>query len=108
MKTALTLAVAAALGLSLAACSTAPEKTAAPVAAEKPAALKDAALAAAVKTALDADPTLKGFDIAVTGKGEDVKLDGSVATGQDMAQAGMIAEKVKGVRYVDNNLMPKN
>ncbi|AOY01165.1 BON domain-containing protein [Jeongeupia sp. USM3] len=108
MKTALTLVLAAALGLSLAACSTAPEKTTAPAVAAKPAELKDAALATAVKTALDADPSLKGFDIKVSGKGQDVKLDGSVATGQDMAQAGMIAEKVKGVRYVDNNLMPKN
>ncbi|BCL77053.1 hypothetical protein JHS3_27890 [Jeongeupia sp. HS-3] len=108
MKTAINLALAAALGLSLAACSTAPEKTAAPAAAAKPAELKDAALAAAVKTALDADASLKAFDIKVSAKGQDVKLDGSVATGQDMAQAGMIAEKVKGVRYVDNNLMPKN
>ncbi|GHD62282.1 BON domain-containing protein [Jeongeupia chitinilytica] len=108
MNTITRLGIAAALGLALAACSSVPEKTAAPAAAEKPAALKDAALAAAVKTALDADPSLKGFDIKVTGKGEDVKLDGSVASGADMAQAGMIAEKVKGVRYVDNNLMPKN
>lgn len=102
------------------ACSSAPEKAAAApapapaVPTAKPAA--DAALVAkAVKTALDADAKLKAFDLKVKGANDkkdpskvDVTIDGSVDSGEQMAQAGMIAEKVKGVQYVNNNIMPKN
>ncbi|WP_410499882.1 BON domain-containing protein [Chitinibacter sp. S2-10] len=97
------------------ACSSVPEqKAAAPAPAEKPAA-DAAAIAKAVKVALDADATLKAFDLKVTGANDkknpskvDVTIDGSVDSGEQMAQAGMIAEQVKGVQYVFNNIMPKN
>ena len=97
------------------ACSSTPEKTAAaPAPAIKPAA--DAtAIAAAVKSALDADPTLQAFDLKVAGKNDkkdatkvDVTIEGSVDQGEQMAQAGMIAEHVHGVQFVFNNILPKN
>ena len=97
------------------ACSSAPEKAvAAPAPAVKPAA-DAAAVAKTVKAALDADASLKAFDLKVVGKNDkkdpskvDVTIDGTVDQGEQMAQAGMIAEKVKGVQYVNNNIMPKN
>ncbi|WP_027469694.1 BON domain-containing protein [Deefgea rivuli] len=101
------------------ACSSTPEKTAAAPVVAAPAAAKPAADAAAVakavKMALDADPALKAFNLQVKGANDkkdpskvDVTIDGSVALGEQMAQAGMIAEKVKGVQFVNNNIMPKN
>jgi osmotically-inducible protein OsmY len=100
------------------ACSSTPEKTAAaPAPAAQPAkpAADAAALAKTVKAALDADPALKKFDLQVKGTNDkkdpskaDVTIDGSVDLGEQMAQAGMIAEQVKGVQYVFNNIVPKN
>lgn len=61
------------------------------------------------KAALDADPSLKQFDIQVKAVDTyDVKLSGSVNEGEQMAQAGMIAEQIKGIKYVFNDIMPKN
>ena len=97
------------------ACSSTAEKVAAPAApAVKPAA--DAvAVANQVKQALDADPTLKPFDLQVKGANDkkdptkvDVTIVGVVEIGEQMAQAGMIAEQVKGVQFVFNNIEPKN
>ena len=103
------------------ACSSAPEKVAAAPAPAAPAApaakpaADAAAVANAVKAALNADAQLKAFDLKVKGANDkkdpskvDVTIDGSVDTGEQMAQAGMIAEKVKGVQFVNNNIMPKN
>ncbi|TJZ77594.1 BON domain-containing protein [Chitiniphilus eburneus] len=95
--------------LAIAACASAPEQKPAPAAeATKPALPKDAALAANVKTALDSDAELAKFNLAVTGKGEDVTIEGATDTGLQMAQAGIIAEKVPGVRYVMNNIQPRD
>jgi hyperosmotically inducible protein len=100
------------------ACSSAPEKKAAAPAPAAPAAkpaADAAAVAKTVKAALDADAKLKAFDLKVKGANDkkdpskvDVTIDGTVDTGEQMAQAGMIAEKVKGVQFVNNNIMPKN
>ncbi|GAB7128018.1 BON domain-containing protein [Amantichitinum ursilacus] len=102
------LAALFAVALFNTACSSAPQAAApaaaAPAAAAAP---KDAALAANVKAALDADSELAPFNLQVTGKDADVTINGNVDTGLQMAKAGMVAEKVKGVRYVANNIMPK-
>ena len=119
MKQISLIATLLAVAVLSTACSSAPEKvSAAPAPAAKPATkpAADAALVAqAVKTALDADAQLKAFDLKVKGANDkkdpskvDVTIDGGVDTGEQMAQAGMIAEQVKGVRYVFNNIMPKN
>jgi hyperosmotically inducible periplasmic protein len=68
-----------------------------------------ACLAQQTKAALDADPILKPFDIQVKATDTyDVKLSGSVDEGEQMAQAGMIAEQIKGIKFVFNDIMPKN
>ena len=119
MKQISLIATLLAVAVLSTACSSAPEKvSAAPAPAAKPATkpAADAALVAqAVKTALDADAQLKAFDLKVKGANDkkdpskvDVTIDGGVDTGEQMAQAGMIAEQVKGVQYVFNNIMPKN
>ncbi|WP_233702157.1 BON domain-containing protein [Iodobacter ciconiae] len=66
------------------------------------------ALAAAVKGNLDNDLTLQKFNLKVKGKEADVTIEGSVDEGEQMAHAGNVAEQVKGVRYVFNNIVPKN
>ncbi|WP_373974002.1 BON domain-containing protein [Chitinibacter sp. SCUT-21] len=97
------------------ACSSMAEKKAAAPEAPKVVVADAAAVAATVKAALDADASLKPFDLKVTGANDkknpskvDVTIDGSVEIGEQMAQAGMIAQEVKGVQYVFNNIMPKN
>lgn len=87
------------------ACSTTPEQG-----AKKPSipALTGPALAAAVKGNLDNDLVLQKFNLKVRGKDADVTLEGSVDEGEQMARAGNVAESVKGVRYVINNIVPKN
>jgi len=101
-------ATAIVAALSITACSTAQPQAAAPAPAAKPAALTGVALASTVQAALNADPELKKLNIQFSGKDKDVTLSGKVPTGTHMATAGMIAEKVKGVRYVFNNLMPQD
>ncbi|WP_083930262.1 BON domain-containing protein [Chitiniphilus shinanonensis] len=108
-KTRLGLTACLLTAILATACASAPEqKTAAPAPAAAPAPLKDEALAKAVKTALDADADIARFDLKVSGKGEDVTIEGATDTGVQMAQAGMIAEKVPGVRYVMNNIQPRD
>ncbi|SMF31752.1 BON domain-containing protein [Pseudogulbenkiania subflava] len=68
----------------------------------------DAALATKVKAAIDANPTLKAFNLKVSGKNNDVTIEGNVDEGLQMAEVGAIAEKVDGVKFVFNNIMPKN
>lgn len=66
-------------------------------------------LAIKAKAALDKDPELKKFDIQVKAVDTfDIKLSGSVDEGEQMAKAGMAAEQIKGVRYVFNDVLPKN
>lgn len=102
------IATAIIAALSATACSTAQPQAAAPALAAKPAAQAGTELANAVQAALNANPELKKLNIQVSGKDKDVTLSGKVPTGAHMATAGMIAEKVKGVRYVFNNLMPQD
>ncbi|WP_283151286.1 BON domain-containing protein [Silvimonas soli] len=96
------IAAALALGTSLVSTGA--------IAADAPAAapVSDEALAAAVKSALDADPELKAFNLVVASKKAEVSIDGTVDHGVQMAQAGQIAEKVPGVKYVINNITPKD
>jgi hyperosmotically inducible periplasmic protein len=106
------IATAIIAALSATACSTAQPQAAAPAPAAKPAvasaAQTDAELASAVQAALNANADLKKLNIKVSSKDKDVTLSGNVPTGAHMATAGVIAQKVKGVRYVLNNLMPQD
>jgi hyperosmotically inducible periplasmic protein len=68
----------------------------------------DEQLAASVKAALDADANLKPFNLMVTSKKAEVSIDGTVDHGEQMAEAGQIAEKVPGVKFVINNINPKD
>ncbi|XZG70675.1 BON domain-containing protein [Chitinibacteraceae bacterium HSL-7] len=106
MMSRIGIAVALTAAVFTTACSSAPEAKKAEV--SKPAKPTDAALAANVKAAIDADPELKPFDLRVDGKGSDVTINGATENGEQMAKAGMIAEKVDGVKYVFNDIMPKN
>lgn len=68
----------------------------------------DKELAVKVKTAIETtDPALKAFNLQVTSKNSDVYIEGRVDEGPQMAEVGMIAEKVPGVKYVFNNIYPK-
>jgi len=69
---------------------------------------EDLELATKVKTAIESNKTLKSFNLKVTGKNGDVTIDGVVDEGQQMAEVGMLAEQVPGVKYVFNNIVPKN
>lgn len=69
---------------------------------------EDLELAAKVKTAIESNATLKSFNLRVSSKNGDVTIDGSVDEGLQMAEVGMLAEQVPGVKYVFNNILPKN
>ncbi len=64
----------------------------------------DEQLAVNVKSALDADPELKALDLKVTSKKQEVTIDGKMSDDQQMYKAGVIAEKVPGVKFVINNM----
>jgi len=68
------------------------------------AAVSDEQLASNVKTALDADPELKTLDLHVSSKKQEVTIDGKMTDDQQMFKAGVIAEKVPGVKFVINNM----
>ncbi|AMC35485.1 BON domain-containing protein [Janthinobacterium sp. B9-8] len=87
------------------ACSTTPGQEAKAPSDPK---LTGVALAAAVKGSLDNDLALQKFNLKVKAKDADVTIEGAVDEGEQIALAGMIAEKVKGVRYVDNKIDAKN
>jgi osmotically-inducible protein OsmY len=67
--------------------------------------VSDAELAAKVKAALDSDPELSKLNLKVTSKQSEVSIDGTMTDDQQMLKAGLIAEKVPGVKYVINNMM---
>lgn len=69
---------------------------------------EDQKLAADVKTAIDNVPALKAFTLKIVAKDGNVTIDGAVDEGLQMAEVGMITEKVPGVKFVFNNIMPKN
>ncbi len=64
----------------------------------------DEQLATNVKNALDADPELKALDLHVVSKKQEVTIDGKMTDDQQMFKAGVIAEKVPGVKFVINNM----
>jgi len=68
---------------------------------------EDLKLAGEVKTAIDANAALKAFNLKITAKDGNVTIDGAVDEGLQMAEVGSIAEKVAGVKFVFNNIMPK-
>ncbi|BBF83829.1 hypothetical protein DLM_0146 [Aquitalea magnusonii] len=66
--------------------------------------VSDEQLASNVKNALDADPELKALDLHVVSKKQEVTIDGKMTDDQQMFKAGVIAEKVPGVKFVINNM----
>jgi hypothetical protein len=66
--------------------------------------VSDEQLASNVKNALDADPELKALDLHVVSKKQEVTIDGKMTDDQQMYKAGVIAEKVPGVKFVINNM----
>lgn len=68
---------------------------------------EDLKLSSEVKAAIDSSATLKAFNLKVSSKDGNVTIDGTVDQGLQMAEVGMIAEKVAGVKFVFNNIMPK-
>lgn len=66
--------------------------------------VSDTELASKVKTALDADPELRQLKLNVVSKNKEVTIDGKMTDDQQMFKAGVIAEKVPGVKYVINNM----
>ena len=60
-----------------------------------------------VKAAIFSDPTLKVFEINVETFKGGVQLSGFVNTQADIDKAGEIAQKVKGVKSVKNDIQLK-
>src|SRR5262245_52829146 len=68
----------------------------------------DKALTAKVKSALHDNPEYKFDDVNVTAFKGTVQLSGFVATSDQKKKAGDIAEKVEGVKRVENNITVKS
>lgn len=66
--------------------------------------LTDEQLAATVKGALDADPALAKLNLKVSSKKGDIKIEGSMTDDQQMVRAGEIAQAIKGVNNVTNDM----
>ena len=66
--------------------------------------VSDEQLASTVKNALDSDPELKALNLHVVSKKQEVTIDGKMTDDQQMFKAGVIAEKVPGVKFVINNM----
>lgn len=65
----------------------------------------DAELASKVKAALDGDEELRKLNLQVSIKKQnEVVIDGTMTDDQQMFKAGVIAEKVPGVKFVINNM----
>jgi hyperosmotically inducible protein len=60
-----------------------------------------------VKAALAAEPALKGVELNVTNKDGTVTLAGHPDTGAQLFKAAVTTEKVPGVKYVINEMYPK-
>jgi osmotically-inducible protein OsmY len=95
-----TLAAAMALTLAAGCASTATHESTGQY-------IDDTALTASVKTAIFNDPALKSSEINVeTFKGR-VQLSGFVSSKENIAQAVRVAEGVKGVEAVKNDMRIK-
>lgn len=69
--------------------------------------MDDTVITSKVKTALMADPDIKGMNINVTTTKGEVKLEGKVASEEQVKKAMEIAREVEGVTGVQNNLQVK-
>jgi hyperosmotically inducible protein len=69
--------------------------------------IDDKALNSRVKTALSENPEYKFTDVNVTSFKGTVQLSGFVNTTDQKKMAGTIAEKVQGVKSVENNITVK-
>jgi len=69
--------------------------------------VNDAALTAKVKAALVAEKNLSSMDINVETQAGVVQLSGFVASSAQIEQAANVAERVKGVKEVKNDLRLK-
>ena len=61
-----------------------------------------------VKAALAAEPALKGIQIDVTNKDGTITLTGQPDNGQQLFKAAVAAEKTPGVKFVINEMYPKD
>jgi hyperosmotically inducible protein len=61
-----------------------------------------------VKAALAAEPALKGIQLDVSNKDGTITLAGHPDTGAQLFKAAVAAEKTPGVKYVINEMYPKN
>ncbi|KMN35941.1 MULTISPECIES: BON domain-containing protein [Chromobacterium] len=68
----------------------------------------DEELAASVQQALNSDAELQTLGLKVSSKKSEVTIEGGMTDDQQMFKAGQIAEKVPGVKFVINNMVPKN
>lgn len=61
-----------------------------------------------VKAALAAEPALNGVQIDVSNKDGTITLAGHPDNGQQLFKAAVAAEKTPGVKYVINEMYPKD
>ena len=66
------------------------------------------ALVENVKAALAAEPALKGVNIEVSNKEGTITLSGHPDTGAQLFKAAVAAEKTPGVKFVKNEMYPKD
>ncbi len=62
------------------------------------------ALESAVANALAVAGGIDASDVTVTAAGQEIRLDGSVATDQEVKRATAVAESIRGVRLVRNRI----
>ena len=68
----------------------------------------DEALVTAVRASLASHPELKADKLDVTSKNAEVTLAGPVEDGATLYKIGLEVQKVPGVKYVINEMMPKH
>ena len=96
LKTLLAVCV---LIVSLAACSSSPNRE------STGQYIDSAAITTKVKAAIFDEPTLKSTQVSVTTVQDVVQLSGFVDTASNKSKAGELARKVDGVRSVQNDLI---
>lgn len=67
----------------------------------------DDSIVAAVKTALAAKPALKADSLKITSKKGEVTIAGPVDNGHRLYEIAETAQKVPGVKTVNNEMLPK-
>ncbi|MFK0164530.1 BON domain-containing protein [Rhizobium sp. NPDC090279] len=66
--------------------------------------VRRSALESAVANALAVAGGIDASDVTVTAAGQEIRLDGSVATYQEVKRATAVAESIPGVRLVRNRI----